>query len=245
MKNAARTFAARTAPSFTLAHLWGRKGNPSTIAAAYRPASRPTAAETQTAWAAAHLAGLAAGRAEERARLAAIFVTRAALQNMEIACTLAFSGNSPADAVLSILCTLPPPPRPAAAYRRPISALMSAQAAAARWDHVMRAAGRPCDFNRARGTGQPASRRAPSRWWTPTHCRTSSPVVGMQAPGRLTRIGLAPTPCWRWRRSSRIPELGVFLPQCGLSRDPMPNVNNFTSSRIYDFPAPIGLESPL
>ena len=99
-------------------------------------------------------AGFDAGRAAERLRLVEILTSPEARRHPDTARSLAFDTLTPAVRALEVLCRLPPPVNYPGVHRgRNVASTAPALAAAARWDHVMRAAGRPCDFNRAHGTG--------------------------------------------------------------------------------------------
>ena len=143
--------AGRVAVPFTLAALCGRViGKPARKsaptagrAAAPAPPAARRAPLNDAARAAAHRAGFDAGRAAERLRLAAILTSPAARWHPDTARSLKFETAIPAARAVELLRALPAPAlHPGARRGQGIAVVMPAQAVAARWDHVMRAAGK-------------------------------------------------------------------------------------------------------
>ena len=89
-------------------------------------------------------AGFDAGRAAERLRLVEILTSPEARRHPDTARSLAFDTLTPAAPALELLRTLQPPANHPGVHRgRNVASTAPVEAAAARWDHVMCAAGEP------------------------------------------------------------------------------------------------------
>ena len=87
-------------------------------------------------------AGFDAGRAAERLRLVEILTSPEARRHPDTARSRAFDTLTPAAPALELLRTLQPPANHPGVHRgRNVASTAPVEAAAARWDHVMRAAG--------------------------------------------------------------------------------------------------------